>query len=148
MIDIAGAYSKALIMALLSADFVIIPAKVSEADLHEALKVVGDIKAVERKTRRALPYRLLLNECDTFKTKVMTHVLGEIDGAGVPRFQTMIMKRTIYREFLLNGQAPHMVLADEPSNKAAQKSVAEIDAVLDEIDAILPADEPFLSRVA
>ena len=126
LIDVAGLYEQNILLAISAADFVVIPAQASQPDVFEAQRIVGDIAAFERRFGSTVPHAVLLTAVSPLSTRVFDHIAGELQRLKLPRFERVIISRTIYREMFLNGQSPHLA---EPAGKAAQ----EIDAILGEI---------------
>ena len=138
LIDVAGVYEKTLLQAMARSHLVIIPAQPSEPDLHEAMKVVRDLRELNESFSGTVDYRLLMNLCEPLDPLYQRHAFAEVARLGLKRFDTLVHKRAPYREAFLNGLTPHMT-ADKRESVA--KAVAEIDAVIAEIDAALTATQ-------
>lgn len=136
LIDLAGAREVTLFKAIARADLVVIPAQASEPDIREALVIAGDVRDVEDTAGRKIPYRLLLTKMYPLRTRVTDFAYAELARLGLPMFKTVLVERTAYREMFLNGQAPSQVERDKGAG-------AEIDALLDEIEAIVT---PYATR--
>lgn len=132
-IDVAGVYEKTLLQAMARSSLVIIPAQPSEPDLHEATKVVRDLQDLNESFGGSVPYRLLVNLCEPLAPLYQRHALAEIERLGLSRFETLVHKRAPYRETFLNGVPPHF---DTDERDSVLKAVAEIDAVIDEVEAL------------
>jgi chromosome partitioning protein len=133
LIDLAGAREVTLFKAIARADLVVIPAQASEPDIREALVIAGDVRDVEDTAGRKIPYRLLLTKMYPLRTRVTDFAYAELARLGLPMFKTVLVERTAYREMFLNGQAPSQIERDKGAG-------AEIDALLDEIEAIVTPD--------
>lgn len=133
LIDVAGVYEKALLQAMARSHLVIVPAQPSEPDLHEAIKIIRDLGELNESFGGAIPYRVLLNMVEPLDPHYQRYTIGEVARLGLKRFETLMHKRAPYREAFLNGTTPHFAAARVSTTKA----VAEIDAVLAEIDAVL-----------
>lgn len=133
LIDLAGAREVTLFKAIARADLVVIPAQASEPDIREALVIAGDVRDVEDTAGRKIPYRLLLTKMYPLRTRVTDFAYAELARLGLPMFKTVLVERTAYREMFLNGQAPSQLERDKGAG-------AEIDALLDEIEAIVTPD--------
>lgn len=118
LIDVAGLYEESLILAINSADMVVIPSQASAPDLLEAARIVEDIRAYENRFGAVVPHALLLTAVHPLATRVFDFVAEEIERLSLPCFETVILQRTIYREMFLNGQAPHQA---DPTGKAARE---------------------------
>lgn len=134
-IDVAGVYEKALLQAMARSDLVIVPAQPSEPDLHEAIKVIRDLAELNDSFAGAIPYRVLLNMVEPLDPHYQRYTLAEVTRLGLQRFETLVHKRAAYREAFLNGAPPHVA----PSRPATVKAVAELDALVREIDVVLGA---------
>lgn len=133
LIDVAGVYEKTLLQAMARSELVIVPAQPSEPDLHEAMKVIRDLQDLNESFDRAVNYRLLMNLCEPLDPLYQRHALAEVERLQLQRFDTLVHKRAPYRETFLNGIPPHF---DPDQRSSLSKAVAEIDAVLTEIDAV------------
>ena len=134
LIDVAGAYEKTMLQAMARSSLVIVPAQPSEPDLHEATKVVRDLADLNESFSGAVPCRLLLNQIDPLDPMYQRHAMAEVVRLGLPRFETALGRRAPYREVFMTGQVPH---AADRTREPVRKAVAEIDALLAEITAIL-----------
>lgn len=134
LIDVAGVYEKTLLQAMARSNLVIIPAQPSEPDLHEATKVIRDLQDLNDSFGGQVAYRLLLNLCEHLDPLYQRHALAEVARLNLTRFDTLVYKRAPYREAFLNGITPHFATDRRDS---VLKAVAEIDAVVAEIDAVL-----------
>jgi len=134
LIDVAGVYEKALLQAMARSNLVIVPAQPSEPDLHEAMKIIRDIAELNENFGGSIPYRLLLNLVEPLDPHYQRYTIAEVARLGIARFETLMHKRASYREAFLNGRTPHQ--SDE-GRATTQKAIAEIDAILDEIHALL-----------
>lgn len=138
LIDVAGVYEKTLLQAMARSQLVIIPAQPSEPDLHEAMKVVRDLQDLNESFAGSVDYRVLMNLCEPLDPLYQRHSLAEVERLGLKRFETLVHKRAPYREAFLNGLTPH---TSGDKRESVAKAVAEIDAVLTEIDSILTAQQ-------
>lgn len=139
LIDVAGVYEKALLQAMARSNLVIVPAQPSEPDLHEAMKIIRDLSELNESFGGRIPYRLLLNMVEPLDPHYQRYTLAEVGRLGLMRFETLMHKRAPYREAFLNGRTPHQSARDRASTI---KAVAEIDAILAEIDAVLDVAGP------
>ncbi len=133
LIDVAGVYEKTLLQAMARSDLVIVPAQPSEPDLHEAMKVIRDLHDLNESFGAHVACRLLVNLCEPLNPLYQKHALQEIERLHLARFATLVHKRAPYREALLNGIPPHF---EQDQRSSVTKAVAEIDAVVAEIDAL------------
>lgn len=141
LIDIAGMYAQTLTFAVAKADAVVIPMQSSEPDLKEAVTTRRHILELEKTFGIAIPHALLLTAIAPLPMKITQHIESEIDRLGLPRFETRVISRAVYKELFSNGQPPHLA---DPSGKAAQ----EIDAVINELGALIEARAQAPRRLA
>lgn len=134
LIDVAGVYEKALLQAMARSNLVIVPAQPSEPDIHEAMKVIKDLKDLNESFAGAIPYRLLLNLVEPLDPHYQRYTLNEVARLGLQRFETLMHKRAPYREMFLSGKTPHQ---DGQGRVSVAKAVAEIDCLVGEIEQVL-----------
>ncbi len=134
LIDVAGVYEKAMLQAMGRSNLVIIPAQPSEPDVYEATKVVRDLTDLNESFGGQVPYRVLLNLFEPLDPHYQRHAVAEIERLKLHRFANVLHKRAPYREAFMNGLVPHFA---ERQREPIRKAVAEVDAVLAEIDAAL-----------
>lgn len=130
LIDIAGAYERALTVAVARAHLTIIPAAPSEADIFEAARVARHIRSVFQAFGREPLYRLLLTRVQPLASHAQLHAVNEIVRLKLPVLKTAIAQRAAYTEIGLSGLPPHYGDASRPT---VGKAVAELDALVAEI---------------
>lgn len=133
LIDLAGQLDAIMLHAAAVSNLVITPAKLSEPDIMEATKSLRHIGILAKRYRTPIPHRILINEVDAVDTHAQRFSLEQIAQLQLPRFQTVMYKRTAYREIFISGRPPHFVA----ENSRVKKAVAELDALTDEVLAIL-----------
>ena len=134
IIDIAGSYERALTVAIARAHLTIIPAGPSEADIFEAARVARHIRSVFQAFGREPLYRLLLTRVQPLASHAQLYACAEIERLKMPAFSTAIHHRAAYMEIGLSGLTPHF--SDRKRTPVA-KAVAELDALVAEIDALV-----------
>ncbi len=134
IIDIAGSYERALTVAIARAHLTIIPAAPSEADIFEAARVARHIRSVFQAFGREPLYRLLLTRVQPLASHAQLYACAEIERLKLPAFTTAIHHRAAYMEIGLSGLAPHF---SDRKRAPVAKAVAELDALVAEIDAIV-----------
>lgn len=139
LIDLAGSLSDVTLMVAAFATLTITPAKVSEPDIIEANKMARNLHAVAKRIGKPLNHVILLNEVPSSISNDEVSLIDQIDQSNLRRFSTLIHRRSAYSKSFSRGTLPH--LAEQPDPKALK----EIDALMDEIRAIL---EPAQQRVA
>lgn len=134
LIDVAGAYEATMIKAIAASHLVITPAKLSEPDLREAGKIMGEVDAFNTRFKSRIAHRVLVNEAEPLDPHYQRHALSEVDASSFVRFETLMMRRAPYREIFISGQPPHFA---DTARAPIRKAIAELDAITDEILAVL-----------
>lgn len=130
LIDVAGAYERALTVAVARAHLTLIPAAPSEADIFEAARVARHIRSVFQAFGREPLYRLLLTRVQPLSSHAQVHACSEIVRLKLPVLRTAIAQRAAYTEIGLSGLPPHFA---DRSRQTVAKAVDELDALLAEI---------------
>jgi chromosome partitioning protein len=138
LIDIAGTYERALTVAIARAHLTIIPAGPTEADIFEAARVARHVRSVFAAFNREPLYRLLLTRVQPLGSHAQSHAMAEIGRLKLPCFESMLQHRAAYLEIGLSGLAPHFADRKRPT---VGKAVAELDALVAEISALLAAQD-------
>ena len=137
LIDVAGAYERAITVAMARANLTIIPAAPTEADLYEAGRIAQHLNGIYAAFERAPLYRLLLTQVQSLASHAQTHAIREVSRLGLPRFDTMLAHRAAYQEIGFSGLPPHLASG---SRATIGKAMTEVDALLAEIDALTTTD--------
>jgi hypothetical protein len=122
-----------LFKAIARADLVVIPAQASEPDIREALVIAGDVRDVEDTAGRRIPYRLLLTKMYPLRTRVTRFRLCRTGAPGPAHVQDRAR-----RAHRLSRDVPERCSRRRRSSRD-KGAGAEIDALLDEIEAICHA---------
>jgi len=130
LIDVAGSFEAIIIKAIACSDLVITPAKLSEPDLREAAKILGEVRAFNNQFNVSIQHKLLVNDADTLNPHYQRHALAELDGSPLQRFSQLMMRRAPYREIFIGGLPPHY---SDQGRGPVQKAVAELDQIVDEL---------------
>ncbi len=138
LIDIAGTYERALTVAMARAHLTIIPSSVTEADVFEAARVAKHIRQIYAAFGREPLYRLLLTRVQPLKSHAQTHAYREITRLKLPIFTSLLVQRAAYEEIGLSGLPPHFADQKRPT---VDKAIAELNALRDEISALLAHNE-------
>lgn len=120
LVDTAGFGNRAATVAMTSADAVLVPSLVGEADVTEAERTVGLVAALSRAARRDIPVRVILNRIK--RTTLARHAITEMSTASLPRLDTTLSDLVAYGELTYSG-----ALADK------SPAVAEVDALIKEL---------------
>jgi len=139
LIDVAGAYERAITVAMARAHLTIIPAAPTEADLFEANRIATHLRSVFAAFNREPLFRLLLTQVQPLASHAQSHAIREVDRLALPRFYTMLTHRAAYQEIGLSGSPPHQ---SNRTRSTTAKAVAEIDQWLAEIALLLPTQQP------
>ena len=134
LMDIAGAYEKAMLQAMNRSNLVIIPAQASEPDIYEAQRVRKDLGEVNEYRSHAVPYRLLVTVFKPLDTPIQKHAIGQITELGFERFDTVMTDRSPYKEIFVTGGIPHN---DTTGRQSVAKAKAELEDLYTEVIAAL-----------
>ena len=135
LLDLAGSLSDLTLTMAAFATLTITPAKVSEPDIMEANKMANKLHAVASRLNKPIQHRILLNEIPNIVSRDEVELVEQIDASNLARFATIIRRRSAYSKSFSNGTLPHF--APQPNPKA----IAEIDALMQEIQSIFQLDE-------
>lgn len=139
LVDVAGALDKAMIKAATLAHLTISPAKLSEPDIVEAIKLHRELDDLAQSIGKPIPHRLLVNEVSPLLPTYQRAALADIERSGLERFQTLVTERAAYAEIFLTGLPPHY--ADQ-TREPVRKAVLELDMFAREIcDLLLPSQQ-------
>jgi len=134
LIDLAGQLNDNLLRLAVFAALTITPIKISEPDIAEANRLLANFRAIQTTVRKKIIHRILVNDAQNMFAAFEWDLLDQLKSAALPRFETLIRRRAAYGESFVTGLPPHF--ADEHRGPV-QKAVAEIDALVDEILAII-----------
>lgn len=134
LIDVAGAYERALTVAVARANLTIIPACPTEPDIYEAARIARHINDLYKTYRKKALYRLLLSRVQPLVSNSQAHAYREIGRLGLPLFRSMFIQRAAYEEIGLTGQPPHFA---DAGRQTIAKAIAEIDGLAGEINELL-----------
>ncbi len=125
LIDLAGAFEEAITVATARANLTLIPAAPTEADLHEASRVVAHVRNIFAAFNREPLVRVLLTKVQSLASHVQNHAFNEVKRLDLPCFETALTHRAAYQEIGFSGAPPHLA---SPPRPTTQKAVAEVDA--------------------
>jgi chromosome partitioning protein len=120
LVDTAGFGNRAATVAMTSADAVLVPSLVGEADITEAERTVGLVAALARAARRDIPVRVLMNRIK--RTTLARHASSEMTAAGLPRLNASLSDLVAYGELTYSGRLPDKGIA-----------CAEVEALIKEL---------------
>jgi chromosome partitioning protein len=104
LVDTAGFGNRAATVAMTSADAVVVPSLVGEADITEAERTIGLVAALARAARRDIPVRVLMNRIK--RTTLARHASAEMTAAGLPRLNSSLSDLVAYGELTFSGRLP------------------------------------------
>jgi chromosome partitioning protein len=104
LVDTAGFGNRAATVAMTSADAVLVPSLVGEADITEAERTTGLVTALARAARRDIPARVMLNRVK--RTTLTRHALAELTTAGLARLNSTLSDLVAYGEMTYSGSLP------------------------------------------
>lgn len=133
LIDIAGAYEATIIKAIAVSSLVITPAKLSEPDLREAVRILSEVLTFNKHFNVEIEHRLLVNEAESLNPIYQRHSLKELEASDLVRFETLLQRRAPYREIFITGMPPHFADKMRPP---ILKAISELDALTDEVLAL------------
>ena len=136
LIDVAGAYERALTLAAARAHLTLIPAAPTEADIFEASRIGRHITAVFDAMNRKPLYRLVLNRVQPLASGAQLFAITETIRLKLPRIKTRVMQRAAYEEMGLSGLPPHFADGKRPT---VAKAVAELDTLRADIERLFEA---------
>ena len=119
----------------ISADLVVIPFAPTALDAHQVSKTVTVLGRVGRRTKQAVPFRVLLTRCGAIQTRDERKIRAALLADGVPVLQTSLRERPACRAIFDVDRAlgeldpAHVNGLDGARQNAAQLS-AEIIALL------------------
>ena len=105
VIDTAGAATQATVFAIGCADLVLVPLKLSAADVTEAARTMALVRSASTMMGREIVARVVLTGFKP-RTSVAAHVEQEIVSAGLPDIKTRLHDLVAYEELSFNGIVP------------------------------------------
>lgn len=136
IIDIMGADTATLSIAVANADLVIVPANDSPLDTDGVMHTVARLRQIEdelagRGIARRLPFAVLLSRTEP-DTTLYRLVRDEISASGAPLMATEVRRRVVYKEAAFIGSAPAH-LSDRRARTEMQALKEEVDALLQRV---------------
>ncbi len=126
VIDTAGAATQATVFAIGCADLVLVPLKLSAADVTEAARTMALVKSASTMMNREIVARVVLTGFKP-RTSVAAHVEQEIGNAKMPDIKTRLHDLVAYEEMTFNGVVPVI----GPAGFQAEAMFAEAMALAD-----------------
>ena len=132
-VDLEGVAGLMASYAASASDLCIVPMRPSALDGDAAGAALKMIRDAGRAARRTVPARILITQTDAaIVTTSHKELLAELDGAGVERLQTELMRRAPFERVMAEGRTL-FELQDSQSVKSAINNTARLGKELAEI---------------
>lgn len=133
-VDLEGVAGLMASYAASASDMCIIPMRPSALDGDAAGAALKMIKDTGRAARREVPSRILITQTDAaIVTKSHKELLAELDGGGVKRLQTELMRRAPFERVMAEGRT----LFELSTNKSVVSAIHNSQKLAKELSAIL-----------
>jgi chromosome partitioning protein len=133
IVDLMGAATPDMMVAIGFSDVVVIPSQLSEPDVRCGIETWQMIREVERLGRREIPKAVLFTRTSpALRTRAQDHARRQYERLDIPVLKAEFMERTAFKEMTFTGVAPNL---DDREGNAARNVIA----VFEEIAAMLPA---------
>jgi chromosome partitioning protein len=140
VIDLMGAATPDMMVAIGFSDLVLVPSQLSEPDVRCGIETWRMIQEVEKLGRREIAKAVLLTRTSpALRTRAQEHARLQYEKVGVKVLETEFMERVAFKEMTFNGAAPN--IQDRESNAAKN-----VITMFNEIIRMLPGQE--ISRQA
>ena len=104
VVDLEGTASLMVANAIGMSDLVIIPTQGASMDAKGAAKTIRLIRNQARMARREIAHAVLLTRTSAaVASRSLRNVRDQLDGAGIPVFETSLVERAAYRDILDYG---------------------------------------------
>ena len=135
VIDLMGAATPDMMVAIGFSDLVLVPSQLSEPDVRCGIETWRMIQEVEQLGRRGIAKAVLLTRTSpALRTRAQEHARLQYEKVGVKVLETEFMERVAFKEMTFNGAAPN--IQDRESNAAKN-----VITMFDEIIRMLPGQE-------
>lgn len=132
-VDLEGVAGLMASYAASASDLCVVPMRPSALDGDAAGAALKMIRDAGRAARRVVPSRILITQTDAaIVTKSHKELLAELDGAGVERLQTELMRRAPFERVMAEGRTL-FELKDSQSVASAISNTARLGKELAEI---------------
>ncbi|MER3355835.1 MAG: ParA family protein [Hoeflea sp. D1-CHI-28] len=132
-VDLEGVAGLMASYAASASDLCIIPMRPSALDGDAAGAALKMIRDAGRAARRTVPARILITQTDAaIVTKSHKELLAELDGAGVERLQTELMRRAPFERVMAEGRTL-FELQESQSVASAIRNTAQLGKELADI---------------
>jgi chromosome partitioning protein len=135
IIDLMGAATPDMMVAIGFSDLVLVPSQLSEPDLRCGIETWRMIQEVEQLGRREIAKTVVFTRTSpALKTRAHEHARRQYEKVGVRVLETEFMERVVFKEMTFNGAAPN--IQDRESNAAKN-----VITMFDEIIRLLPGQK-------
>jgi chromosome partitioning protein len=133
VVDLMGAATPDMMVAIGFSDIVIIPSQLSEPDVRCGIETWQMIREVEQLGRREIPKAVLFTRTSpALRTRAQDHARRQYEKLGIPVLKAEFMERTAFKEMTFTGVTPNL---DDRAGNAARNVIA----IFEEIVTLLPA---------
>jgi len=130
VIDLEGTAAKIVLLAIATADFVIIPTQGSELDAAQSARAIRAIRQQEKMSGKPKPFAILLTRTSAaITTRAMTHLKKSMADAGIPILRTSLVEREAFRAIFAFRRPLHGLESASVSGLDKAKDNAEAFAV-------------------
>jgi chromosome partitioning protein len=135
IIDLMGAATPDMMVAIGFSDLVLVPSQLSEPDVRCGIETWRMIQEVEQLGRREIAKAVLFTRTSpALKTRAQEHARKQYERVGIRVLETEFMERVVFKEMTFNGAAPN--IQDRESNAARN-----VITIFEEIVQLLPAQQ-------
>ncbi len=135
IIDLMGAATPDMMVAIGFSDLVLVPSQLSEPDVRCGIETWRMIQEVERLGRREIAKAVLFTRTSpALRTRAQEHARRQYEKVGVRVLETEFMERVVFKEMTFNGAAPN--IQDRESNAARN-----VISMFEEIIRLVPGQE-------
>ncbi len=135
IIDLMGAATPDMMVAIGFSDLVLVPSQLSEPDVRCGIETWRMIQEVERLGRREIAKAVLFTRTSpALRTRAQEHARRQYEKVGVRVLETEFMERVVFKEMTFNGAAPN--IQDRASNAARN-----VISMFEEIIRLVPGQE-------
>jgi chromosome partitioning protein len=131
IIDLMGAATPDMMVAIGFSDLVIVPSQLSEPDVRCGIETWRMVQEVERLGRREIAKAVLITRTSpALKTRAQEHARSQYEKVGVFVLKTEFMERVAFKEMTFNGAAPNIQNRDGNASKNVITLFEEIAQLL------------------
>ena len=136
IVDLEGVAGLMASYAASASDLCVIPMRPSALDGDAAGSALKMIKDAGRAARRQIPTRILITQTDAaIVTRSHKELIAELDGAGVARLQTELMRRAPFERVMAEGRT----LFELQRNASVDRAIQNTQKLGTELVSILEA---------